>query len=1140
MDFETGVFQVEFTSDTAKANFEAKYGAQVIDFTEVEGKKVYLLKADLTKSPIGEIASLLRLYNLGVPVDITTTEFSSIGTMQTFAIALDTFVNHPEWIKGLGLNIAGEGKSEALVEAEWNYNPYFRDPLNPNVADEFPVNEFNDQMSLFQIPHISPPVSLADKRLGHYNWALADTHVPNAWNYSIGTGVKVAWLDENVIPNHPELNRRYIFNSHNPPNDICTICVIKDTALLQKPNLAQANHGHYSMMVGFAEKDNGIFATGVAPNAQVMPFSNVVFHWDTVNALKAIRENNLDIDIIGTSVGWPTAGYAFTFLGGLLGGNIFPPISSFSRSPGLEFELKALEVRQIPFISMAGNNAEKNDSFSSNYIAGLNLSTVIIVSNANKRGSLEEIDPLIYKPSFFPNLSDLNLFKRALVENNPLSNYYQSDISYWAPGTLIPTADYLVGGDKLTRNIPGYFSGTSAATPFMTGVIALMKSRNPDLTIAQIKQILNQTGYPLNSIYHGIDNNKFWDLSIANTRFVDALHAIKAAIALKEPNNVQASQANLYYGLITPDKKIKLPGVAKSNASPDYIQKTLIQSVSNNVWNDQLRVGDLVALKGWTNINTGKSSVSSEQLEVLQATRMCTLDTNNKCTNTNPFFQPKITGISLVPNIPNASQGFKVLITGQQLIPLLKDENIGLGRFLLHIQSTTAQQPYMTIPILDTQIINIANDGSLVEIQVPPFSLPDGTYAFGLEGIEMAPLFSDSPGGYRFSNTSSFTLNSISAPPIGTTPESVGVDVFYNPSNPTPISVRAGDTIGLFMKHFEYRNLVIEIQGKNAVYTKPNDSMISLVVPSDLSIGNLDVLFKSDEGEFKIENLLNYTSPFPEVVKFSKPTIFANGGDVVDAYITVKGQNGQPAPDGTPYYIQLMPANIGLYPDLVMINPETGQEHGGKWTTVEQVFPTRNGKIHFKVKLTAPISPHEYTYDFSNSLPNVFAWPHANAPSFQVQVCNPAYSSSKPGYGYYCGSQVFPQAGNTLDGRLYAVHAYSFDPQIHYFTAGSPARTITIRGIKDILGNPVPAGTVLYSNQTYYGNVSNPNGNDIYWGVAVQTPGEVNIVYEPFQRIPCGFVGGEEFLYLTSVQGASSSSLHWLIGNPVYLKYVAC
>ncbi|MBT9545855.1 MAG: S8 family serine peptidase [Candidatus Sericytochromatia bacterium] len=418
----------------------------------------------------------------------------------------------------------------------------------------------------------------------------------------------------------------------------------------------------------------------------------------------------------------------------------------------------------------------------------------------------------------------------------------------------------------------------------------------------------------------------------------------------------------------------------------------------------------------------------------------------------------------------------------------------------------------------------------LRETQQP---LPSGEDISGMvNAYEAVKAAQSLPGGFKTA--------SLRSPPPGTTPESAGVNALYDPQNTNPISARAGDVIGFFTDAVGTSNISIEIQGKNAVISTTQADFFTVTVPADLLVGLAHFTFKSDEGEFTIENLINYTSPYPEVVKWSKPTIFANGGDIVDGYITVKDANGQPAPDGTPYYVQLVPTQLGLYPDLTMIHPETGQQYGGRWTTVEQVLPVKNGKIHIQAKLNAPIAPYEYTYDFNNNLPNVFTWPHANAPSFQVQVCNPAYDSGRPGYGYYCGQQLFPQAGNTLDGRLYAIHAYSFDPQIHQVTGGSPKRTITIRNIKDILGNPVPVGTVLHFNQTYYGNVSNPNGNDIYWGVAVTTPGEVEVDYEPFQRFYCGSVGLEEVIYMTSVQGAANNSLYWLVGNPIYFRYVAC
>jgi len=417
-------------------------------------------------------------------------------------------------------------------------------------------------------------------------------------------------------------------------------------------------------------------------------------------------------------------------------------------------------------------------------------------------------------------------------------------------------------------------------------------------------------------------------------------------------------------------------------------------------------------------------------------------------------------------------------------------------------------------------------------------SLPSGEDISGMvNAYEAVKTAQSLPGGI---GGGGFSSKSLLSPPAGVTPAGFGLNVFYDPNFSTPLTVRAGDTIGFFMANARTRNISIEIQGKNAVVKAISDDLISMTVPADLVVGNLNVLFKSDQGSFQIDNLLNYTSPYPEVVKFSKPTIFANGGDIVDAYITVKDQNGQPAPDGTSYYIHLMPTHIGLYPDLRMIDPETQQEYGGKWSSYEQVFSVKNGTVHIQVKLSEAIAPYTYTYDWANNIPNALTWPHVEAPSFQVQVCTPAYSSYKPGYGYYCGQQLFPQTGNTQDGRLYAIHAYSVDPQINYVTAGSGRQLYKIHNIKDILGNPVPVGTVLYLNNTYYGQISTTEGGDIARGAVVKTPGELEFAYEPISRVSCTwFAGTQDIAYITP-NGASGDPLSWMIGSPIYFKYVLC
>jgi hypothetical protein len=70
-------------------------------------------------------------------------------------------------------------------------------------------------------------------------------------------------------------------------------------------------------------------------------------------------------------------------------------------------------------------------------------------------------------------------------------NTYGPGIDIWAPGGFMSTA--IPGGGSETE----YFSGTSAAAPFITGVAAMMKAANHGLSSAEIKSLLMTTSAPL-------------------------------------------------------------------------------------------------------------------------------------------------------------------------------------------------------------------------------------------------------------------------------------------------------------------------------------------------------------------------------------------------------------------------------------------------------------------------------------------------------------------------------------------------------------------------------------------------------------------------------------------------------------------
>ncbi|WP_337868621.1 S8/S53 family peptidase [Meiothermus sp.] len=74
--------------------------------------------------------------------------------------------------------------------------------------------------------------------------------------------------------------------------------------------------------------------------------------------------------------------------------------------------------------------------------------------------------------------------------NTAISNSnYGSFVDIWAPTDI-----HAVYGDNPPLGL-AFFGGTSASTPFIAGVAALMRAYNPSLTSDQVKTILQQTGY---------------------------------------------------------------------------------------------------------------------------------------------------------------------------------------------------------------------------------------------------------------------------------------------------------------------------------------------------------------------------------------------------------------------------------------------------------------------------------------------------------------------------------------------------------------------------------------------------------------------------------------------------------------------
>ena len=281
----------------------------------------------------------------------------------------------------------------------------------------------------------------------------SDVNAPEAWETTTGSrSVVVAVIDSGVDYTHPDLAANVWTNPRevagdgidNDANGFVDDVRGWDFANADADPMDDDGHGtHVSGTIG-AVGNNAIGVTGVNWRVSIMglKFLDAEGNGYTSNAVAAVTyatrmRRDFGANVVAINASW--------------GGE--------TRSTALANAIAAAGRAGILFVTAAGNESSNNDRTPS-YPANLSDDSVIAVAATNRSNRLAAF-----------------------------SNHGSTTVDLAAPGVGILST--VPGGGYAS------FSGTSMATPYVTGTVALMAAANPRATAAEIRSALLSTVKPV-------------------------------------------------------------------------------------------------------------------------------------------------------------------------------------------------------------------------------------------------------------------------------------------------------------------------------------------------------------------------------------------------------------------------------------------------------------------------------------------------------------------------------------------------------------------------------------------------------------------------------------------------------------------
>lgn len=292
-----------------------------------------------------------------------------------------------------------------------------------------------------------------DNRDAEGNQAGADLNVRGAWPITKGQGAILAVVDDGVDLTHPDLSGRATSMPHF--NFLTGLA----SGL---PSTSSSSHGTAVAGLALATADNSIGVSGVAPQSQLASWIVLGQFGLTEDALRKMYEHRLDIiDVQNHSWGWITLQQV--------------KLSALEETGIARAFTLGRGGRGVVNVRAGGNDRGVGQNVNDEQAAS--DPRVIAVAAVRKDGRVTSYSEpgacvLVAAPSGDTTQDFINL---VTTDRRGSAGYNTSLDAADSP-------DYTVGADG--------FSGTSASSPEIAGVAALMISANSRLTVRDVQQIL--------------------------------------------------------------------------------------------------------------------------------------------------------------------------------------------------------------------------------------------------------------------------------------------------------------------------------------------------------------------------------------------------------------------------------------------------------------------------------------------------------------------------------------------------------------------------------------------------------------------------------------------------------------------------